>query len=318
MTTMSEKTDSKDNYMLSRDFLASARLSFQHDIYVARLGYLVHPSILSSVLTSETASPSAAPLQILDLATGNGIWATDLAATLPAAPSSHRAAHITALDISSASFPVPAIRPPNTTFGDYNFLDDVPEEYVERFDVVHVRFAVPALFEPKVAARGDPSKRNRLIHNIHRMLKPGGWVQWQELVQPGFRVVDVDGLNDDSKAVLRMSGEWDPAFQVMDQHLSVQSQAAWVAEMGKVIETEGGFVDIQIHEPEVRRDKLRQEGDLCCWNLDEALKGGLLKMVGEDAGREMSEAIRKLFNELKEGEKVMASKVVVCVGRKQI
>ena len=309
---MSEQTDSKDKYILSRDFLASARLSFQHDIYVARLGYLVHPSVISSV-TSETTSDLPC-LQILDLATGNGIWATDLAATLPAGPD-HRPAHITALDISSANFPVPAIRPSNTTFGVYNFLDDVPEEYVQHFDVVHVRFLLAALFEPKVSSRGDMAKRDRLIRNIHRMMKPGGWVQWQELVQPGFREVEVDGM--DSKGVLGISEEWDPAFQVMDKHLSVQSHAAWVAEMGKVLEGVGGFVDMQTEEPEVRRDKLRQEGDLCCWSLDEALRGGLMKMVGEDAGREMSEAIGKLFDEVKDGEKVMASKVVVCVGRKK-
>lgn len=309
---MPGQTDPNDDYILSRDFLASARLSFQHDIYVARLGYLVHPSIISSV-TAETTS-NCSPLQILDLATGNGIWATDLAATLPAGPS-HRPVHITALDISPANFPVTAIRPSNTIFGVYNFLDDVPEAYVEHFDVVHVRFAVPALFQPKASSGGDTSKRDRLIHNIHRMLKLGGWVQWQELVQPGFREVEVDGM--DSTEVLKMSDEWDPAFQVMDKHISVSSQAAWVAEMGKVLESVAGFVNVQTEEPEVRRDKLRQESDLCCWNLDEALRGGLMKMVGEDAGKEMSEALQKLFNEIKDGKKVMASKVVVCVGRKK-
>ena len=35
-------------YLLNRDFLASARLTYQHNIYTERMGYLLHPDITSS------------------------------------------------------------------------------------------------------------------------------------------------------------------------------------------------------------------------------------------------------------------------------
>jgi hypothetical protein len=48
-------------------------------------------------------------------------------------------AHVTALDISADQYPPVWSRPRNTTFGLWNIFDDVPEIYVGRFDVVHVR-----------------------------------------------------------------------------------------------------------------------------------------------------------------------------------
>ena len=301
-------TTDDQGYILSRDFLASARLSFQHDLYISRLGYHLHPSIVSSLPSSQDAPP-----QILDLATGNGIWATDLASNLAAIGG--RPLKITALDISPLQFPADSTRPDKVAFGVYDFLTDVPDEYIGRFDIIHVRFIMAALFDPRTR---DPSftsgaalssKRDTAIQNMHRMLRPGGWLQWQENVQPAFGAVDARSEE------LAISGEWDPALEVMDRYLSVRAQSAWVSEIERAVEEVGGFVDAKMYFPGARRDKLSREGHLLCWNLAEALPR-LVKMLDDEAGKEVSEAVEKLMGEIASGDKVMAGRVVVCVGRK--
>jgi len=53
-------------------------------------------------------------------------------------------ATIIALDIASDQFPPARICPSNVKFGTWNIFDPVPDEYISRFDVVHLRLIVAA------------------------------------------------------------------------------------------------------------------------------------------------------------------------------
>ena len=54
------------------------------------------------------------------------------------------------------------------------------------------------------------------------------------------------------------------------------------------------------------------------WNLSEA-EQGIMKMVQDEKKRkEVADALQKLFEEIRTGEKVLASRLVVCVARKPI
>lgn len=93
--------------------------------------------------------------RILDLGTGTGIWAIDMADKFPAA-------EIIGVDIAATQ---PSFVPPNCIFE----IDDVEEEWAYRtshFDFIHGR-------DLMTAVRDWP----RLISQAYTHLKPGGWMQ---------------------------------------------------------------------------------------------------------------------------------------------
>ncbi|MCJ1485515.1 hypothetical protein MMC06_005689, partial [Schaereria dolodes] len=114
------------NYPLKRNYQAAARLNLQHYLWKEQIGYLLHPSI---PLTSDD-------LQIADVGTGTGIFLLDL---LPSVP---RTAHLTGLDIDTSLCPAPAYLPKNVTLRTHDIFDEVPEDLVEKFDIIHVRFFI--------------------------------------------------------------------------------------------------------------------------------------------------------------------------------
>ena len=240
-------------------------------------------------------------MQILDLATGNGIWAIELASNLA---SSIRPFEIVGLDISDGMFPVKHTWADNVTFRTYDMFDDVPVEYVEKFDVVHVRFIIAAIFKSTGA-------RDRVIKNFTHMLKPGGYLQWLEPPAPVF--VPVDFHSDGS---ISMTREYDEVFKVIDKHISVQRKSEWINQMDKVVEEVGGYVDVRREWPKGKKERLRYENDLLRWNSMEAV-AGLLKMVKDEKGRkEIQEAVGRMVEDIVSGKKVFGSSVIVVVGRK--
>ena len=54
-------------------------------------------------------------------------------------------------------------------------FDDVPEQMIGVYDIVHVRLLV------LVVQKSDPRK---VLRNLIHMLKPGGYIQWDELNYP--------------------------------------------------------------------------------------------------------------------------------------
>ncbi|OQO14294.1 hypothetical protein B0A48_01170 [Cryoendolithus antarcticus] len=168
-----------DAYTLPRDAPESARLDEQHQIWKATVAYpsLLHPRIIESITGKQA--------HIADVATGTGAWLLDLAA-MP----EHARHTYTGLDISSAQFP--ATYPSNVSFGVLNIFDPLPAEYHSSFDVVHVRLLVLGL----AGEQWHTTARNLLA-----MLKPGGYLQWEEadfahpthvlaVLQPHGRMMD--------------------------------------------------------------------------------------------------------------------------------
>ncbi|CAE7208265.1 hypothetical protein PTNB85_09282 [Pyrenophora teres f. teres] len=98
---------------------------------------------------------NSANARILDLGTGTGIWAMDMADKYPLA-------NILGVDIAATQ---PAFVPPNCTFE----IDDIEEDWPYRpdhFDFIHGR-------DLMTAVRDWP----RLIQQAYAHLKPGGWIQ---------------------------------------------------------------------------------------------------------------------------------------------
>ncbi|KAL2862418.1 class I SAM-dependent methyltransferase [Aspergillus lucknowensis] len=141
-------------YLLAWDYPEAVRLESQHLLWKLHTGYTLHPSI-----------PITDDMSIADLGPGTGIWALELASELPAT------AHITGYDFSDLSFPVNDYWPENVSLEILNCLGEIPDNLVAQFDVVHLRMWA------FVIRGNDPST---LIRNAVKMLKPGGYLQWED------------------------------------------------------------------------------------------------------------------------------------------
>jgi len=112
-------------------------------------------------------APIEAPTAVLDIATGTGIWAIDVADAYPAA-------EVVGTDLSPIQ---PQYLPPNLQFE----IEDADEEWTfkPKFDLVHSRVL------------NDTSLKDwaHFYREAFKVLKPGGWVESQEM--------DYHGLSDD-------------------------------------------------------------------------------------------------------------------------
>ncbi|KAF3764007.1 hypothetical protein M406DRAFT_75232 [Cryphonectria parasitica EP155] len=120
---------------------------------ILNIGYLVHPSI--------TATLPSKP-HIADIATGTGRF-------LQCAQELYPQANLDGYDISPALFP----KQISTTIS-LRLLDvkqPIPEELHNQYDLVHLRLLLAAM---------DGSEWGTVVRNVVQMLKPGGWLQWDE------------------------------------------------------------------------------------------------------------------------------------------
>lgn len=141
-------------YLMPRHEDESARLELQHKVWSEITGYLLHPTIRSNL-------PESA--RIAEVGTGTGAWSQDLVQHSPSTW------HVTGFDVSDAQFPqAPSDR---IDFKVLDILGSVPQEHQGQYDVVHLRLLTAAMTAElwPTAAR-----------NVRKLLRPGGWVQWQE------------------------------------------------------------------------------------------------------------------------------------------
>lgn len=173
MTTTTSTADQQNydpsTYWIAsaRNFRTSARLHLQHLLFQNTLGHYLSPPIKASCIPDGAASSQ--PLRVADLGCGNGVWLTDLSSILASQAVSAR---LDGYDINTINFPAPAFLPPGVTLSKLDVLsNDLPQELRETYDIVHVRAFISVL------AQGDPSP---LLAAALALLKPGGWLQWEE------------------------------------------------------------------------------------------------------------------------------------------
>ncbi|KAF9918689.1 hypothetical protein FBU30_011323 [Linnemannia zychae] len=138
-------------YMLPNDLTESDRLDAQH--------YLVRFIFKGNY--NAQLDPEQADLRILDVATGTGVWALEMAHEFPKA-------EIHGVDIS-AIFPT-EIKPPNCHFQLCNILEGLPFPD-NHFDFIYQRLLVYAL---------SPAQRRQVNAELLRVLKPEGYLQLVE------------------------------------------------------------------------------------------------------------------------------------------
>lgn len=100
----------------------------------------------------------------------NDCWLIEVAHGLPGSLRPH--VHLFGPDISTTYFPARGRLSETVTMEALSGLSDIPAELVGVFDVVHVR-AFTAVIK-----NNNPTP---LAANAIKMLKPGGYLQWDEL-----------------------------------------------------------------------------------------------------------------------------------------
>ncbi|KAJ6093075.1 hypothetical protein N7486_008364 [Penicillium sp. IBT 16267x] len=95
------------------------------------------------------------------------IWLKDVSEVLD--PESQNPVYYHGFDISSQQFPK---EQENIQFSVHDITKPFPEEHLGRYDLVHVRLLVAAI---------DESDYKSAIANIDAILKPGGYLQWEEI-----------------------------------------------------------------------------------------------------------------------------------------
>ncbi|KAF2830345.1 hypothetical protein CC86DRAFT_452793 [Ophiobolus disseminans] len=157
------------NYIVSQGFDESGRLYMQHWMWRMQLGWDLHPAI---------KLPDSSDARIVEQGCGNAAWLVSVAADLE---KDQKHATLVGLDADSSHFPAAANLPANIKLGILDaFTEDLPAEYVGQYDVVHVRAF------SSVVKQGNPGP---LIENAYKMLKPGGYLQWDDLDGGSFKAV---------------------------------------------------------------------------------------------------------------------------------
>ncbi|CAI7607391.1 unnamed protein product [Penicillium pancosmium] len=157
-------SNTNEKYVFGRSKMESQRLDAQHNLLVkATQNTLVHPSI-----------PKEKVISVADIATGTGVWLRDTADLLGKVNTTQRYYH--GFDISPDQFP--------DYMGDLEFsVHDItapfPKEHWNRYDLVHVRLLVAAIDEIEYKAA---------VANIHQILKPGGFLQWEEIDEVTYKL----------------------------------------------------------------------------------------------------------------------------------
>lgn len=145
-------------YLLAHDVSEQNRLDFQH-------------FFLKGILGANYLAPLASPATILDVGSGTGRWATEMAQEFPDA-------RVTGIDIASTNLSTMAL---NAHFLQQDIFKGLPFPAAS-FDYVHARLLVAAI--PVAAWPG-------LLREYLRVVRPGGWL---ELFEGGTTFVNAGPL----------------------------------------------------------------------------------------------------------------------------
>ncbi|KAL1892474.1 hypothetical protein Sste5346_006984 [Sporothrix stenoceras] len=186
-------------YPLNHSELSSEieRLEWNHhNVFVPITGNtVVAPEVdayLQSLVKAREADPAFAgqpPVSIADVGTGTGIWLVDLASLLPPT------ARLDGYDFNTSKFRPAASRPPNVQLLESNAAEPFPAEIQGTYDLVHVRLLVLGL---------KPSDWQPIAANLRTLLRPGGYLVWEEIDVYHFEGFPADSeLADTMNQMLR-------------------------------------------------------------------------------------------------------------------
>lgn len=262
-------TTPPSTYVLPRDQIESTRLNAQHYALIQRKGWLLHPKVEEAISAIDTP-------QICEVACGTGVWTLEVAEKFPRT-------FVTGLDISAAPFPPEWTWPTNSTLGTLDLLGDVPPEYLGKFDVLHCRLLLGA--GPKVNSRV-------FVDAFAKLLKPGGWLQWEETSYPSMSVINPKNRSNGQSA-----GDFELTphrFDSFNEAINMSYKTGWFHNFCDWMTRNSNFTDIeQLNVPLLPRiAQIGNDTSITAWlsaanrliqnpKLDDALKEGIKREIAQ-------------------------------------
>ena len=267
-----------DTYALGRGYAAASRLNQLYYMWKETLGYDLHPSLGATL----SAVGETDQIRIADVGCGTGIWLRSVAQSLPHAK-------LDGFDISLAQCPPIQWLPENIhSLKEWDVFRRPPEDLQGRFDIVHVRL----LFV--VVQDEDPKP---ILENLMLLLKPGGYLQWDELDVSGSYVLKV---RDDVQA-----------FEIERTRRSLNQIGQWVGRLPNSM-SECGLVQERIWRYQERKDLAMAVFEN---HLAKDAEMAATRLKGTAEGEALQRSIKLMHHESREGAVICTPKVV-CVGRK--
>ncbi|KAI8951037.1 hypothetical protein F4801DRAFT_589909 [Xylaria longipes] len=292
--TDSSATNS-DGYRLGRSYLAASRLNLQHFMYKDAQGFLLHPVIQADLhhKQEEKQNGSKDSLRVADLATGTAIWLFDL---IKSPEVSGLDVQFQGFDISRALFPHSSWLPKNIVLSTSNLLEEPPRSLHGQFDAVHLRLVLSLI------RSGSPKP---IIQHAKMLLKPGGYLQWDEL--DPFNHFDV--LTPESRTNA-------PNMKATFQNIKDLADWSWIAKLPQTL-LEEGFQDAVQHSHEPRSEMFK------CWAYQDLCSAEELSFhwygSDDESGKNWREHIPKAYEEADESNgAVLRSCPTVTIARKPL
>ncbi|RYP76851.1 hypothetical protein DL771_001587 [Monosporascus sp. 5C6A] len=221
-----------------------------------------------------------------DFLDNNRIWLFDVAETVS------KSTRLVGLDISFKAAPPPATLPSNVTLRHWDVRDDVPEDLINAFDIVHLRFFSFVVMNEEVPG---------VVEKLYKLLRPGGYLQWGD---PDVSSIRIDKSEPGNKTeslsrLMQLMTVQDPRFS-----------PKWVTELPNIFEA-SGFVDIERHvcDAPPHLSFIMHECGLMIHDLIAR------KTKNEKMAQELEQLLPQAVEDTREGAYVSAVRWVV-IGRK--
>ncbi|KAK4502039.1 hypothetical protein PRZ48_007850 [Zasmidium cellare] len=265
--------------------IPQTRLRLQHELTKTNFSNrLLDPSI---ALKKEN-------LTIADVATGTGAWCLDF-------HEKHPDNIIEGLDVNLSEVPPKSWLPSNFSFHEFDVLKKVPEDFVGRYDVVHMQYVVLFVRDGEVEG---------LLGNSLKMLKPGGYLEWGEAHPLQYVFHSSDGIE---KAPAARSLH-DLQSQI---HPEAVKNWTYLDDIPSVFR-KAGFEDVAFVQPEPKPSTLQPLMMNWLWALDEGFEAVVKRFPEKKELLEESRTLREgdVMREARELKVGLDMRMRRCIGRK--
>ncbi|KAK8009117.1 hypothetical protein PG991_011668 [Apiospora marii] len=292
---------------------SSARLHLPHFLSQRTAGHLLSPILPQK--EKEEQEEDSAPLRVADLGCGNGAWLCALHDEFVQTGVS--GVQLDGYDINPSHFPAPDFLPSAVRLSELDVLKQPPAPELEGvYDVVHVRAFASTLAPTDVAP---------LLATVRALLKPGGYLQWEEAKADEF-VIEPAAAGTPSEACTAIAriikAGQDARGRGRDDDTS-----ALIDRLDQVV-LDHGFDDVlvKVFPSRARRRQGQQDGNKG-WTEDLLLVWGSWRTCFRPRARApfapvTRESFRALFRravaETEQGVGIRVGKITIAVGRKPL